>query len=59
MGFKIASEYLNKKPKTFIKQLKKIVEKEDFPEPTVVCRFRKDLNIENKEIAIRIYEVIS
>ncbi|WP_048160006.1 DUF7662 domain-containing protein [Thermococcus barophilus] len=57
-GFKVTREYLIRKPVTFVRQLKRITEKEDFPEPTVICRFRRDLKLGNKEIAIRIYEVV-
>jgi len=40
-GFKVTREYLIRKPVTFIRQLKRITEKEDFPEATIICRFRK------------------
>ncbi|WP_461867160.1 DUF7662 domain-containing protein [Thermococcus sp.] len=56
--FKVTREYLIRKPPTFIRQLKKITEKEDFPEPTVICRFRRDPKFGNKEMAIRIYKVV-
>ncbi|AEH25193.1 DUF7662 domain-containing protein [Pyrococcus yayanosii] len=57
-GFKVTREYLIRKPVTFVRQLKRIIKKEDFPEPTVICRFRRDLKLGNKEMAIRIYEVV-
>jgi len=57
-GFKVTQEYLNEKSKTFIDQLKKITGKEKFPEPIIVCRFKKGIKLANKDIAVRIYEVI-
>jgi hypothetical protein len=57
-GFKIAREYLTEKPRTFINQLKKITGEEKFPEPIIVCRFKRDIKLADKDIALRIYEVI-
>lgn len=57
-GFKVTREYLTEKSNTFINQLKKITGKEKFPEPIIVCRFKRDIKLADKDIALRIYEVI-
>lgn len=57
-GFKITKRYWAEKPVTFIRELKKITESGDLPEVTVICRFKRDVNLGNKELAIKVYEVV-
>ncbi|WP_297458402.1 hypothetical protein [Thermococcus sp.] len=57
-GFDVTREYLLGKTKTFKRELRRVVGEEEPPEPTVICRFKRNLLPENRKIAIRLYEVV-
>ncbi|WP_175059859.1 hypothetical protein [Thermococcus sp. 2319x1] len=66
-GFKLTKDYIFFKNKTKTEKRAKWLirgvessmgEPTNWPEPTVICRFRRDLDFGNKEMAIRIYEIV-
>ncbi|AMM54973.1 hypothetical protein [Pyrococcus kukulkanii] len=66
-GFKLTRDYIlfrdkkktEKRAKWLINEvMKSIGEPQYWPEPTVICRFREDINVNGDSLAIRIYEVV-
>ncbi|CAB50473.1 hypothetical protein [Pyrococcus abyssi] len=66
-GFKLARDYIlfkdkerkKKRAKSLIKAVvSNIGEPENWPEPRIICRFKRDLSFKGTKIAIRIYEVV-
>ena len=57
-GFRLRMSFFENRPESFIRVVKEAVgDPASWPEPLVVCRFSRDLEVDNIEVAIRVYEV--
>ncbi len=57
-GFKLTRKHLLTRPGTTVKVIREIMgDPNNWPEPTIICRYKENFRLRGNEIAIRIYEV--